>query len=81
MGFTFLMDANTSDLFLQLFHGSEANSDKPLKNEKKSMELTDYFYLFLILKNIYVYIYFISIQASIRNVKYYVLHSLNITNF
>ena len=29
------MDANTSRFFLQLFHGSEANSNKPLKNDKK----------------------------------------------
>ena len=28
-------------VFLQLFHGSEANSKKPLKNEKKSLELRD----------------------------------------
>ena len=36
MGFKFLMDANTSKVFLQLFHGSKANSNKPLKNEKIS---------------------------------------------
>ena len=29
------MDANVSRFFLQLFHGSEVNSNKPLKNEKK----------------------------------------------
>ena len=29
------MDANTSRFFLQIFHGSEENSNKPLKNEKK----------------------------------------------
>ena len=28
-------------VFLQLFHGSEANSNKPLKNEKKILELRD----------------------------------------
>ena len=39
-----------------------------MKNEKKSLKLGDYFYLFLILENIYVYFYFINIQASIRNV-------------
>ena len=37
--------------------------------KKTSLLLRDQFYLFLILKNIYVYFYFISIQASIRNVK------------
>ena len=34
MGFTFLMDVNTSKYFLQLFYGNEANSNKPLKNKK-----------------------------------------------
>ena len=40
--------------------------NKPLKN-LKNLELRDYFYLFLILKNVFVYFYFISIEASIRN--------------
>ena len=39
MGFTFLMDANTSKVILQLFYGSEANSNKPLKNEKKTSKI------------------------------------------
>jgi hypothetical protein len=34
MGFTFLMDANTSKKFVQSFNRSEANSNKLLKNEK-----------------------------------------------
>ena len=34
MGFTFLMDANTSKYFYNLFYGSEANSHNSLKNEK-----------------------------------------------
>ena len=53
--------------FLELFYWNEANSNKPLKNRIKSLELRDYFYLFLILKNIFVYFYFISIEASSRN--------------
>ena len=54
MGFTFLMDANTfKKVFLQLFYGSEAKSYKPLKNEK-NFGIERLFYLFMILKNIYV---------------------------
>ena len=45
-----------------------------MKNKDKSLELRDYFYLFLILKNILVYFYFISIQASIRNAKSLEIH-------
>ena len=33
MGFTFLMDANTS-IFSQSFYGNEVNSNKPLKSKK-----------------------------------------------
>ena len=36
MGFTFLMDANTLKVFLQLMNGSEANSNKLLENKKIS---------------------------------------------
>ena len=38
MGFTFLMDANTSKYFYNLFYGSEANSHNSLKI---SLELRD----------------------------------------
>ena len=55
-------------VFLQLFYGSEENSDKPLKNEKNlwNWEISFTFSWYLKI-NIYVYFYFISIQASIRN--------------
>ena len=72
MGFTFIMDANISKYFYNYimgYNGNEANSNKPLKNFK-NLELRHYFYLFLILKNIFVHFYFISIKASIRNVQY-----------
>ena len=49
---------------LQIFYGNEVNSNKPFKNEKKSLELRDWFYLFL---STYVNVYFISINAFIRN--------------
>ena len=40
MGFTFLMDANTS-IVLQLFYGNEVNSNEPLKNKNKILESRD----------------------------------------
>ena len=36
MEFTFQKDANTSKVFLQLFYGTVANSNKLLKNKKIS---------------------------------------------
>ena len=54
MGFTFLMDANTSKYFYNYFMGMKQTLISHL-------ELRDYFYLFLILRNIFVYFYFISI--------------------
>ena len=66
MGFTFLMDANTSKYFYNYSMGMNQTLISHWKM-KKSLELRDQFYIFLILKNIYVYFYFISILASIRN--------------
>ena len=67
MGFTFLMDANTSKYFYNHFMGMNQTLISHLKMEKKSLEMRDWFYLFLILKNIFVYFYFKTIKASIRN--------------
>jgi len=36
MGFTFLMDANTSKYFYNYFMGVKQTPNKPLKNEKVS---------------------------------------------
>ena len=57
-------------IFSQLFYGNEVNLNKPLKKKERNLESRDQFYLFLILKNTFVYFYFISIKASIRNAKY-----------
>ena len=40
---------------------------KPLKNENKTLEMRYQFYLFLILKGIFVYFHFITVIASTRN--------------
>ena len=56
-------------IFSQLFYGNEVNLNKPLKKKERNLESRDQFYLFLILKNTFVYFYFISIKASIRNVE------------
>ena len=65
MGFTFLMDANTSKYFYNHFMGMhEANSNKPLKNIKKISGIQRLVLPFpdTYLKNIFVYFYFISIE-------------------
>ena len=61
------MDANTSKHFYNYFMGMK----QTLINH---LEFRDQFYLFLILRNIFVYFYFISIKASIRNDMYHVFN-------
>ena len=53
-------------VFLQFFYGNEANSNKPLKNKK----ISGIERLILPFPDIFVYFYFISIEASIRNDMY-----------
>ena len=55
-------------VFLQLFYGNESNSNKPLKikNNLWNWEIS-FTFSWYVRKNIFVYFYFISIEASIRN--------------
>ena len=61
IGFTFLMDANTSKYF---YNYNKANSNKPLKNKRNLWNWEISF-------NYSWYFYFISVKASIRDVYYY----------
>ena len=64
MGFTFLMDANTLKYFYNHFMGMM----QTLIIFFKSLELKDQFYLFLMLRNIFVYFYFNDILTLSRDV-------------